>query len=70
MELCLEKGILVELMEKHGKSIIDILHFEITQEEAMDWNLIFDNVMNTASKNHTRSGIFCVLKIGQGPGVE
>ena len=70
MELCLEKGILVELMEKHGKSIIDILHFEITQEEAMDWNLIFDNAMNTALGNHPRGGIFCVLKIGQGPGVE
>ena len=54
MELCLEKGILVELMEKHGKSIIDILHFEITQEEAMDWNLIFDNAMNTALGNHPR----------------
>ena len=23
-------------MEKHGRSIIDILHFEITQEEAME----------------------------------
>ena len=54
VELCLEKGILVELMEKHGKSIIDILHFEITQEEAMDWNLIFDNAMNTALGNHPR----------------
>ena len=36
VEICLEKGILVELMEKHGRSIIDILHFEITQEEAME----------------------------------
>ena len=36
VEICLEKGILVELMEKHGKSIIDILHFEITQEEAIE----------------------------------
>ena len=36
VEICLEKGILVELMKNHGKSIIDILHFEITQEEAME----------------------------------
>ena len=36
VEICLEKGILVELMKNHGKSIIDILHFEITQEEAIE----------------------------------
>lgn len=35
VETCLKEGILVEVMEKYGTSLIDILHYEITQEEAI-----------------------------------
>lgn len=35
MQICLERGILVELVEKYGKTLLDFLHYEISQEEAM-----------------------------------
>jgi len=38
VKTCLEKGILVDFMEEHGKRLIDFLHFELTQEE----NLAFE----------------------------
>ena len=36
-EICLREGILVELMEKYGNTILDYLHFELTEEEARDF---------------------------------
>lgn len=36
-EVCLREGILVELMEKYGNTILDYLHFELTEEEARDF---------------------------------
>jgi len=36
MQTCLEKGILVDLVKKHGKTLLDFLHYEISQEEAVN----------------------------------
>ena len=37
VEICLREGILVELMDKYGNTILDYLHFELTEEEARDF---------------------------------
>ena len=36
MGICLAEGILVDLVEKHGKTLLDFLHFEISQEEVLE----------------------------------
>jgi len=37
VSLCIEEGILVDFMKEYGTSIVDLLHFELNEEEARDF---------------------------------